>query len=132
MELLNETYFSVLLFYSGCDKYLNPHPILSYENNPPLDLITASSLTLSAAQATSCTFNQTYSVLDYGGFRSRWRNINNRFFSLTRTSVRGNFKLNVRVDVVNITVVIDLPTKLKLLVIPKFVQCSFNFISHSF
>ena len=104
-----------IFLLTGCDEYLNLHPILSYDTNPrqqPVDLITASSLSLSATQATSCTFNQTYSVHDYGGFQSRWRNISNRFFSLSKRSVTGNFKLKVRVDVINIIVIIDLPTKI--------------------
>ena len=99
---------------TGCDEYLNTGPILSFQATPqqPVDLVKASSLTLSATQATSCTFNQTYSVHDYGGFQSRWRNISNGFFSLSKRSVTGNFKLKVRVDVINIIVIIDLPTKI--------------------
>ena len=38
--------------------------------------------------------------------------MSNRFFSLTKTSERGKFELNVRVDVINIIVFIDLPTKI--------------------
>ena len=113
--ILKETYFSVLFFYSGCDEYLNLNPILSFQTNPPqqpVDLTKASSLTLSATRASSCTFNQVYSVHDYSGFQSRWRTISNRFFNLTKTSVRGKFELNVRVAVLNILIVIDLPTKI--------------------
>ena len=91
------TCFMFLL--TGCDEYLNPRPILSFQTNPPrqpVDLITASSVTLSATQATSCTFNQKYSVHDYSGFQSRWRTISNTFFNLTMTSGNGRFNLNVR------------------------------------
>ena len=88
-----------IFLLTGCDKYLNGRYILSYDTNPrqqPVDLITASSLSLSATQATSCTFNQKYSVHDYSGFQSRWRTISDRFFSLTMTSGNGRFNLNVR------------------------------------
>ena len=88
-----------IFLLTGCDEYLNLHPILSYDTNPrqqPVDLITASSLSLSATQATSCTFNQQYSVHDYSGFRSRWGTISDRFFNLTMRSGNGEFNLNVR------------------------------------
>ena len=88
-----------IFLLTGCTEYLNAHPILSFQTNPPrqpVDLITASSVTLSAKQATSCTFNQKYSVHDYSGFQSRWRTISNRFFNLTMTSGNGKFNLNVR------------------------------------
>ena len=88
-----------IFLLTGCDEYLNLRPILSYDTNPrqqPVDLITASSLSLSATQATSCTFNQKYSVHDYSGFQSRWRTISNMFFNLRMTSGNGNFNLNVR------------------------------------
>ena len=87
-----------IFLLTGCDEYLNPRPILSFQAVPqqPMDLITASSVTLSATQATSCTFNQKYSVHDYSGFQSRWRTTSNRFFSLTMTSGNGKFNLNVR------------------------------------
>ena len=91
------TWFIFLL--TGCDEYLNLRPILSYDTNPrqqPVDLVTASSLSLSATRATSCTFNQKYSVHDYSGFQSRWTTISNRFFNLTVTSGNGEFNLNVR------------------------------------
>lgn len=104
-----------IFLLTGCDEYLNLQPILSFTANPPrqpVDLITASSLTLSVTQATSCTFNQIYSVHDYSGFQSRWRTISDRFFNLTKTSARGEFELNVRVAVIKFTVVIDLPTKI--------------------
>ncbi|CAH3138433.1 unnamed protein product [Porites lobata] len=87
--------------FGGCDEYLNLRPILSYDTNPrqqPVDLITASSLSLSATQATSCTFNQKYSVHDYSGFQSRWRTISNMFFNLRMTSGNGKFNLNWKAD----------------------------------
>ena len=90
----------IFLLTLGCDEYLNGQPILSFmETNPrgqPLDQITASAVRLSARQATSCTFNQKYSVHDYSGFQSRWRTISDRFFNLTVTSGNGEFNLNVR------------------------------------
>ena len=85
--------------FTGCDEYLNTRPILSFQAVPqqqPLDLIKASSLTLSATRATSCTFNEKYFVHDYNGFQSRWRTISNGFFNLTMTSANGKFNLNVR------------------------------------
>ena len=88
-----------IFLLTDCDEYLNLNPILSFQTNPPqqpVDLITASSVTLSAKQATSCAFNQKYSVHDYSGFQSRWRTISNRFFNLTMTSGNGRFNLNVR------------------------------------
>lgn len=112
-SMTRTTCFIFLL--TGCDEYLNLQPILSFTTSPPrqpVDLITASSLTLSVTQATSCTFNQIYSVHDYSGFQSRWRTISDRFFNLTKTSARGEFELNVRVAVIKFTVVIDLPTKI--------------------
>ena len=87
-----------IFLLTGCDEYLNLRPILSFQTFPqqqPIDLIKASSVSLSA-QATSCTFNQKYSVHDYSGFQSRWRTISNRFFSLSMTSGNGKFNLNVR------------------------------------
>ena len=102
------TQLELLAFFllTGCDKYLNTGPILSFQATPqqPLDLTKAGSLKLSSTQAASCTLNQTYSVHDYSGFQSRWRTISNRFFSLT--SVGGKFKLNVRVAVVDINIII--------------------------
>ena len=83
----------------GCDEYLNAHPILSFQTFPqqqPVDLTKASSVSLSATQATSCTFNQTDSVHDYSGFQSRWTTISNGFFNLTMTSGNGTFNLSVR------------------------------------
>ena len=87
-----------IFLLTGCDEYLNPRPILSFRAVPqqPVDLMTASSLSLSATQATSCTFNQQYSVHDYRGFRSRWGTISDRFFNLAMTSGNGEFNLNVR------------------------------------
>ena len=84
--------------FTGCAEYLSTGPILSFQATPqqPLDLITASSLTLSATRATSCTFNQKYFVHDYSGFQSRWTTISNGFFNLTMTSANGKFNLNVR------------------------------------
>ena len=91
----------ILFFFllTGCDEYLNTRPILSFQAVPqqqPLDLIKASSVSLSATQATSCTFNQTYSVHDYSGFQSRWKTISNGFFNLTTTSGNGKFNISVR------------------------------------
>ena len=100
--ILWNTQWELLVFFfllTGCDKYLNLHPILSYDTNPrqqPVDLITASSVSLSDTQATSCAFNQKYFVHDYSGFQSRWTNISNGFFNLTMTSGNGQFNLNVR------------------------------------
>ena len=88
-----------IFLLTGCKDYLNLPDILSYDTNPrqqPVDLMTASSLSLSATQATSCTFNQQYSVHDYRGFWSRWGTISDRFFNLTMTSGNGEFNLNVR------------------------------------
>ena len=95
-------------FLTGCDEYLNLRPILSFQTTPqrqPVDLIKASSLTLSSTQATDCTFNQTYSVYDYSGFQSRWRTISNEFFNLTKMPVvggSGSFELKVRVAVIQL------------------------------
>ena len=92
---INEN-FVVFFLFTGCDEYLNAHPILSFQTNQPVDLRKASSVSLSATQATSCTFNQTDSVHDYSGFRSRWTTISNGFFNLTMTSGNGKFNLSVR------------------------------------
>ena len=91
----NENFFFLL---TGCDEYLNTGPILSFQAIPqqPVDLIKASAVSLAATQATSCTFNQTYSVHDYSGFQSRWTTISNGFFNLTMTSGNGKFNLTVR------------------------------------
>ena len=88
-----ECFFFLL---TGCDEYLNAHPILSFQTNQPVDLTKASSVSLSATQATSCTFNQTDSVHDYSGFQSRWTTISSGFFNLTMTSGNGKFSLSVR------------------------------------
>ena len=87
----------ILFFFllAGCDEYLNTRPILSFQTNQPVDLTKASSVSLSATQATSCTFNQTYSVHDYSGFQSRWKTISNGFFNLTTTIGNGKFNLSV-------------------------------------
>ena len=92
---INEN-FGFFFLLTGCDEYLNTHPILSFQTNQPVDLIKASSVSLSATQATSCTFNQTYSVYDYSGFQNRWTTISNGFFNLTMTSGNGKFNLSVR------------------------------------
>ena len=91
---INENVFFFLL--TGCDEYLNAHPILSFQTNQPVDLTKASSVSLSATQATSCSFNQTDSVHDYSGFQSRWTTISSGFFNLTMTSGNGKFNLSVR------------------------------------
>ena len=96
--LLGEKMRTFFFLLTGCDEYLNTHPILSFQATPPqpLDLIKASSVSLSATQATSCAFNQTDSVHDYSGFQSRWTTISNGFFNLTMTSGNGTFNLSVR------------------------------------
>ena len=88
----------VFFLLTGCDEYLNTGPILSFQAIPqqPVDLIKASAVSLAATQATSCTFNRTYSVHDYSGFQSRWTTISNGFFNLTMTSGNGKFNLTVR------------------------------------
>lgn len=88
-----------IFLLTGCDEYLNLSPILSYDTQPrqqPVDLVTASSLSLSATKATSCTFNQKYSVHDYSGFQSRWTTISDRLFNLRMTRGNGKFNLEVR------------------------------------
>ena len=88
-----------IFLLTDCDEYLNLRPILSFQTVPqrqPIDLIKASSVSLSATQATNCTFNQKYSVHDYSGFQSGWRTISDKFFNLTMRSGNGEFNLNVR------------------------------------